>query len=147
MGYLASKFGKDTLLVSFLYRSRSNFWKSNFSKTIRQNFKVNAYSEREIFTLLENVLFTLKLCPIFLRNLTSKKRNGNGTKIERIAVSFGYTGTEISSINLLKLKGVSDIFFDGLLKEKESKADPKKSDEEQSRKRLRQWVSNGVTKK
>ena len=70
-----------TVILSFLYRSRSTFWKSNFSKTIRQNFKVNVYSEREIFTLLENV-FTIKFCRVVFEKFDLQKVERY--KIERI---------------------------------------------------------------
>ena len=53
-------------------RCRSTFWKSNFSKTIRQNFKVNVYSERAIFTLLENV-FTIKFCRVIFEKFDFQK--------------------------------------------------------------------------
>ena len=37
---------RSTVILSILYRSRSTFWKSNFPKITRQNFKVNTFSNR-----------------------------------------------------------------------------------------------------
>ena len=82
-----------TVILSFLYSSLSTFWKSNFLKTTRQNFKVNVYSERELFTLLENV-YTIKFCRIVFEKFDFQKvereryGNGNGYKIESITVFF-----------------------------------------------------------
>ena len=76
-----------TVILSFLYRSRSTFWKSNFSKSIRQNFKVNVYSVREIYTLLENV-FTIKFCRMDFEKFDLQKVERERYKIERITVFF-----------------------------------------------------------
>ena len=69
------------------------FLKSNFSKITQQNFKVNKYSERTRFALLENV-FTWKFCRTVFEKFYFKKpeqeQYGNGNKwykIERITIT------------------------------------------------------------
>ena len=58
-------------------------WKSNFSKTNRQNFKVNVYSNRVNIALAEYTL-NLKFCRVFFEKfyfqIVKPERYGNGIR-------------------------------------------------------------------
>ena len=78
----------DFVQLPLPYRSRSTFWKSNFSKITRQNFIVNIFSNRVNMSHSEYT-FTSKFCRIVFEkfDLEIVERGREWYKNDRITVS------------------------------------------------------------